>query len=74
MEGFETRAIVKALARGLKIRAVSIPQEEAAEHFGWMAMFAGIDMAASSAVTQAKLGWRPKGPGLIANLDAMRYA
>lgn len=72
-EGIETRAIMEALARGLKIPAVSIPQDKAAEHFGWMAMFAGIDMAASSALTQVKLGWRPEGPGLIADLDAMHY-
>ena len=73
-EGVETRAIVEALARGLKIPAVSVPQDKAAEHFGWMALFAGVDMAASSALTQAKLGWYPQGPGLIADLEAMRYA
>lgn len=37
-------------------------------------MFAGIDMAASSALTQQTLGWHPEGPGLIADLEAMRYA
>ncbi|SMF88866.1 Nucleoside-diphosphate-sugar epimerase [Azospirillum oryzae] len=72
-EGVETRKIVETLARGLKIPAVSIPQDKAPESFGWMAMFAGIDMAASSALTQATLGWRPLGPGLIADLEAMRY-
>ncbi|MBY6261190.1 SDR family oxidoreductase [Azospirillum sp. 412522] len=73
-EGVETRRIVEALARGLGIPAVSVPQDKAADHFGWMAMFAGIDMAASSALTQEKLGWRPRGPGLIADLEAMTYA
>ncbi|KAA0595358.1 nucleoside-diphosphate-sugar epimerase [Azospirillum lipoferum] len=73
-EGVETREIVETLARGLKIPAVSVPQDQAAGHFGWMAMFAGIDLAASSALTQAKLGWHPQGPGLIADLEAMRYA
>lgn len=72
-EGVETRKIVETLARGLKIPAVSIPQDKAPESFGWMAMFAGIDMAASSALTQATLGWQPQGPGLIADLEAMRY-
>lgn len=71
-EGVATREIVETLARGLKIPAVSIPQDKAAEHFGWMAIFAGIDMGASSAITQATLGWRPEGPGLIADLEAMR--
>lgn len=73
-EGVETREIVETLARGLKIPAVSVPQEQAAGHFGWMALFAGVDLAASSALTQAKLSWHPKGPGLIADLKAMRYA
>lgn len=72
-EGVETRVIVETLARGLKIPAVSIPQDKAAEAFGWMAIFAGIDMAASSALTQATLGWQPQGPSLIADLEAMRY-
>ncbi|WP_042702542.1 SDR family oxidoreductase [Azospirillum sp. B506] len=73
-EGVETRQIVETLARGLKIPAVSVPQDKAAEHFGWMAMFAGIDLAASSALTRETLGWQPDGPGLIADLEAMRYA
>ena len=73
-EGISARAIAEALARGLKIGTVSIPQEKAAEHFGWLAMFAGMDMPASSALTQSMLGWHPKGAGLIADLDAMVYA
>jgi nucleoside-diphosphate-sugar epimerase len=73
-EGVETREIVDVLARGLKIPAVSVPQNKAAEHFGWMALFAGVDLAASSALTQAKLDWHPQGPGLIADLEAMQYA
>jgi hypothetical protein len=36
-------------------------------------MFAGHDMPASSAQTQEKLGWHPTGPGLIADLEQMRY-
>jgi hypothetical protein len=32
------------------------------------------DMPASSAQTQERLGWRPTGPGLIADLEQMRYA
>jgi hypothetical protein len=47
--------------------------EEAAEHFGWLALFAGLDMAASGALTQEWLGWHPTGPGLIADLEQMRY-
>ncbi|MER9108574.1 MULTISPECIES: SDR family oxidoreductase [unclassified Mesorhizobium] len=73
-EGVEVRAIAEALGRGLKLPVVSIAPERAAEHFGWMAMFAPMDLPASSALTQLRLGWHPTGPTLIADLDAMRYA
>lgn len=73
-EGVTAKEIAEALARGLKIPAVSLSQEKAGEHFGWMGMFAGMDMPASSARTQAKLGWIPTGPKLIADLNAMQYS
>ena len=44
---------------------------DVAAHFGWMAMFADLDMAASSALTRKKLGWTPVGPGLLADLDRL---
>ncbi len=72
-EGVSMRQIAEAIARGLKIPAVSLPQESAAAHFGWLAMFVGHDMPASSALTQQRLGWRPTGPGLIEDLDRMQY-
>jgi nucleoside-diphosphate-sugar epimerase len=72
-EGISSRDIVEALGRGLKLPVVSIAPEEAAAHFGWMAMFVGLDMPASSAWTQARLGWHPTGPTLIADLDEARY-
>jgi hypothetical protein len=37
-------------------------------------MFAGHDMPSSSTITRRKLGWKPTGPGLIADLDAMNYS
>jgi hypothetical protein len=30
-------------------------------------------MPASSAITRQKLNWKPTGPGLIADLEQMRY-
>ncbi|MGH8778427.1 SDR family oxidoreductase [Paraburkholderia sp.] len=73
-EGVSSREIVEALGRGLKLPVVSIAPEEAAAHFGWMGMFVGLDMPASSAWTQTRLGWHPTGPTLIADLDEARYA
>jgi len=72
-EGVSARDIAEAIGRGLKIPTVSLTPEEAAGHFGWLAMFAGLDIVASSAQTQERLGWRPVGPGLIADLEQMRY-
>ncbi|WP_250456227.1 SDR family oxidoreductase [Caballeronia sp. ATUFL_M2_KS44] len=73
-EGIASRAIAEALGRGLKLPVTSISPGDAAAHFGWMAMFVGLDMPASSALTQARLGWKPTGPTLIADLDEARYA
>jgi hypothetical protein len=61
------------LGAGLGVPTVSVPPEQAAEHFGWMGMFVGMDMPASSAWTRERLGWRPEGPGLIADLQQMDY-
>jgi nucleoside-diphosphate-sugar epimerase len=72
-QGVPLREIAEALGRGLKVRVVSMSAEEAGAHFGWLAMFAGSDMPASSALTQQRLGWRPTGPGLISDLGRMKY-
>jgi nucleoside-diphosphate-sugar epimerase len=71
-EGVPAREIAEALGRGLKMPVVSKSPEEAGEHFGWLAAFVGFDMPASSALTQQRLGWRPTGVGLIADLDHAR--
>lgn len=73
-EGITSRAIAESLGRGLKLPVVSIQAEEAAAHFGWMGMFAGLDMPASSAQTQAQLGWRPSGPSLLDDLAEAKFA
>ena len=70
-EGVPMREIAEALGRSLKLPVVSLSPEEAPGYFGWMAMFAGFDLPASSAVTQQKLGWKPVGPGLIADLEKL---
>jgi nucleoside-diphosphate-sugar epimerase len=72
-EGIKLRDIADVIGRGLKVPVVSISPEEAAGHFGWLGPFAGMDLPASSALTRERLGWRPTGPGLLADLEAMRY-
>jgi nucleoside-diphosphate-sugar epimerase len=73
-EGVSAREIAEALGRGLKVPVVSISRGEAPAHFGWMAMFAALDVPASSAQTQARLGWLPTGPTLVSDLNEARYA
>jgi nucleoside-diphosphate-sugar epimerase len=72
-EGIAVRDIAEVVGRGLKAPVVAMSPEEAAGHFGWLAPFAGLDLPASSAQTRERLGWRPTGPGLIADLEQMRY-
>ena len=72
-EGVSLRNIAEAIGRGLKIPVVSLSLDEAAAHFGWLTMFAGSDLAASSEKTRKKLGWNPTGPGLISDLDQAKF-
>jgi nucleoside-diphosphate-sugar epimerase len=72
-EGIPTREIAQVIGRCLNVPVVSKSREKAADHFGWIAHFFGMDGAASSAQTQKELGWRPQQPGLIADLDRPSY-
>ena len=44
-----------------------------AEHFGFLGPILGVDMPASSALTQDLLGWRPRHIGLIDDLELGHY-
>ena len=72
-EGVPLRDIAEAIGHGLKVPVVSLSPEEAGPHFGFLGLFAGLDMVASSTLTQERLDWHPTGPGLIADLEQMRY-
>lgn len=71
--GVPFRHIAETVAAGLDLPLVSVTPEKAESHFGWLAMFIGRNGAASNDWTRARLGWEPKGPGLIADLQAMDY-
>lgn len=72
-EGVAVREIAEVIGAGLGVPVKSLSAEAAAEHFGWLGAFAGIDLPASSAVTRDRLGWEPKGPGIIEDLRNMEY-
>jgi nucleoside-diphosphate-sugar epimerase len=73
-QGIPTREIAAAIGRSIDVPARSLPAAQAAEHFGWIGGFFGMDSAASSALTRELLGWTPTQPGLLADLDAGSYA
>ena len=72
-EGVPFRDIAGVIGRPLNLPVVAKSPEEAADHFGWFAHFAAIDSPASSQRTRERLGWQPKQPGLIPDLDRTRY-
>jgi nucleoside-diphosphate-sugar epimerase len=72
-EGVLMKEVAETIGKGLKVPVVSITPEQAADHFGWLSRFAGLDMPASSEWTRKTLGWEPTGPGLIEDLTNMKY-
>jgi len=72
-EGVPFREIASVIGRRLNVPVVGKSKKEAADHFGWFEHFAAIDNPASSKRTRELLGWQPKQPGLIADMDRPRY-
>jgi len=72
-EGVAFREIADVIGKRLNVPVVSKSPEEAAQHFGWFAHFAAMNVPASSQRTRELLGWQPIQPGLIADLDRPRY-
>lgn len=73
-EGVSVRDIATVISEGMGLPLKSLQGDEVQAHFGWLGMFAGLDLRASSEITRKKLGWNPKGPGLIEDLRNMDYA
>jgi nucleoside-diphosphate-sugar epimerase len=72
-EGVPMREIIEVIGRALNVPVISIKPEEAGGYYGPLAMFAGLDMPASSALTQQRLGWKPTQIGLIADIGEPDY-
>jgi len=73
-EGIAFRDIAEVIGRRLNVPVVSKSLEEAPAHFNWLAHFVAVDGPASSAQTRERLGWQPKQPGLILDLErSTRY-
>jgi nucleoside-diphosphate-sugar epimerase len=72
-EGLPFRDIARVIGGRLNVPVVGLRPDEAAKHFEWFMHFAALDNPASSRRTRESLGWQPKQPGLIADLEAGRY-
>ena len=72
-EAVPMRDLAELFARILNVETKSLTPDEAGAHFGFMAMFAGLDMPASSALTQQWLGWKPKEIGVLADIGQPGY-
>ncbi|MBO9546045.1 SDR family oxidoreductase [Caulobacter sp.] len=68
-EAVPMKTIAAAIGKGLGLPVESRP----AEHFGWFAMFAGMDAATSAVWTRETLGWTPTGPSLAEDLEGAGY-
>ena len=73
-EGVKIRDISEVIGRRLKLPVKSIAPEEAFDYFGWLGIFAGLDVPASSAQTKKRLGWQPTGPGMLADLERLQLS
>jgi nucleoside-diphosphate-sugar epimerase len=72
-EGVLIRDIAEVIGRHLNVPVVAISQEDASEHFGFLANFLAIDSPVSSEMTRKLLDWQPSHPGLIDDLDEGHY-
>jgi nucleoside-diphosphate-sugar epimerase len=72
-QGVPLRDIAAVIGRQLGVPTVSVAPEDASEHFGWIAHFAGRDIPASSALTRQRLDWQPSQLELIPELDQGHY-
>ncbi|HEX6564893.1 MAG TPA: SDR family oxidoreductase [Chthoniobacterales bacterium] len=71
--GVPFRDIASKIATKLQIPTSSCPTAKSAKHLGFLSTFVGLDNPSSSEWTQQTLGWKPTGPGLLADIDKPDY-
>ncbi|GMU00456.1 SDR family oxidoreductase [Corallococcus caeni] len=72
-EGVPTRELANIIGRRLGVPVASKTPAEAGDFLGFLGALFALDAPASSARTRELLGWRPEGPGLLADLDDEHY-
>ncbi|WP_298916232.1 SDR family oxidoreductase [uncultured Algimonas sp.] len=71
--GIAFRTIAEAIGEGLGFPVESLSTERAEDHFGWLAMFAGLDNPTSSDWTRETTGWEPREKSLLEDLETGGY-
>jgi len=72
-EGVAFRQIAEVMGRHLGIPTASVAPADAGEHFRYLGHFVALDSPASSAITEELLGWEPRGPSLLEDLEQDHY-
>lgn len=72
-EGVPLREIAEVIGRRLDVPVIGLSPKEADSHFGWFAHFAAMDAPASNRRTRESLGWKPKHPGLLSDINRPSY-
>jgi nucleoside-diphosphate-sugar epimerase len=69
-EGVAFHEIAKAIGIAAGVPTKQIAAEEAAQHFGFLGAFVGMDNPTSSELTRKTLGWAPQEIGLVDDVSA----
>ena len=72
-EALAQKEIAAAIGRGTGLEVRSVPEEDLADHFGFLAGFITRDNPTSNTRTRELLDWAPTHPGLIDDLAAGHY-
>ena len=72
-EGVEHRAIAETIGRHLELPVRGFAEGDVPPQFAWLERFLGVSARASSARTQALLGWTPTHQSLLEDLEAGYY-
>jgi nucleoside-diphosphate-sugar epimerase len=72
-EGVPFRDIAEAIGGQLDVPVVSVAAADAAGHFGFLFPLVSWDNPTSSVLTQERMGWKPQGPGLVADIEQGHY-
>jgi nucleoside-diphosphate-sugar epimerase len=72
-EGVPLKEIAAAIGRGTGLETRAVPEAEIPGYFSFLAGFITLDNPTSNAITREVVGWEPRHPGLIADLDQGHY-